>query len=143
VVRRECRALQRHGERLVCGLLGLGGRAAPHGSGGARGDPPLGHRPVGGRFEPSLLVAVVAAVGLLLVVIRWSSFPQYHAGGGLSYNVGARYGIFLALIAGIAEVTAAVMARRSSGEQAPSAPAEQQPAQPEPGPPDAPAAPEE
>ena len=81
--------------------------------------------------------AIVAAVGLLLVIVRWLSFPQYHAGGGLSYDVGARYGIFLALIAGIAEVTAAVMSRRSAGDQA-----TPEPAPPEPGP-DAPAAPEE
>jgi hypothetical protein len=90
-----------------------------------------------GNVDPSLLVAIVAAIGLLLVIVRWLSFPQYHAGGGLSYDVGARYGIFLALIAGIAEVTAAVMSRRSAGDQA--AP---EPAPPEPGP-DAPAAPEE
>jgi hypothetical protein len=90
------------------------------------------------RIDPSLLVACVAAVGLLLVVIRWVSFPRYHGAGGLSYDVGARYGIYLALIAGIAAVTAAVLAWRSSDEQAaPSAPA-----QPEPGP-EAPAAPGE
>jgi hypothetical protein len=94
------------------------------------------------RIDPSLLVACVAAVGLLLVVIRWVSFPRYNGAGGLSYDVGARYGIYLALIAGIAAVTAAVLAWRSSDEQAAAAPAEHQPAQPEPGP-EAPAAPEE
>src|SRR5262245_9554628 len=96
----------------------------------------------GGPIDRSLLVAIVAAVGLLLVIVRWLSFPQYHAGGGLSYAVGARYGIFLALIAGIAEVTAAVMSRRSAGEQATAAPTEPASAPPEPEP-DAPAAPEE
>jgi hypothetical protein len=95
------------------------------------------------RIDPSLLVACVAAVGLLLVVIRWVSFPRYNSAGGLSYDVGARYGIYLALIAGIVAVTAAVLAWRSSDElAAPSAPAEHQPARPEPGP-EAPAAPEE
>jgi hypothetical protein len=89
-----------------------------------------------GSVDPSLLVAIVAAIGLLLVIVRWLSFPQYHAGGGLSYDVGARYGIFLALIAGIAEVAAAVMSRRSDR------PATSEPAPSEPGP-DAPAAPEE
>jgi len=78
----------------------------------------------------------------LLVVVRWLSFPQYHAGGGVSYDVGARYGIFLALVAGIAQVTAAVMAMRSAGVQEQPAPAEPEPAPPEPAP-DAPAAPEE
>ena len=60
----------------------------------------------------------VAAVGLLLVIIRWLSFPSLHS-SGFSYDVGARYGIFVALLAGIAEVTAAVMAMRASGEQVP------------------------
>ena len=54
----------------------------------------------------------------LLVIIRWLSFPSLHS-SGFSYDVGARYGIFVALLAGIAEVTAAVMAMRASGEQVP------------------------
>lgn len=56
-------------------------------------------------------------------------------------GVGARYGIYVALIAGIAEVTAAVKAMLASGEQIPwtQAPqASEQPATPE-----APAVPEE
>jgi hypothetical protein len=65
---------------------------------------------------PALLVAAVAALGLLLVIIRWVSFPRYHA-VGTSYGVGARYGIYLALIAGIVETAASVMALRASGEQ--------------------------
>jgi hypothetical protein len=84
----------------------------------------------GDKVRPSLLIAIVAAVGLLLVIVRWLSFPTYHA-PGFSASVGARYGIFFALIAGIAEVTAAVMARRAE-EQMSSAPAEQQPAEADP-----------
>ena len=95
----------------------------------------------GTRIDPSMLVAIVAAVGLLLVIIRWVSFPRYES-SGLSYDVGARYGIYLALIAGLAQVTAAVMALRAAGEQAPSAPAEH-PSEPAESPPEAPAAPEE
>lgn len=97
----------------------------------------------GGRVDPSLLVAIVAAVGLLLVVIRWVSFPRYET-SGLSYSVGARYGIYLALIAGVAEVAAAVIEMRASRERAPtsSAPAEHPPEPTEPTP-EAPAAPEE
>ena len=85
---------------------------------------------------PSVVVAGVAAVGLLLVIIRWVSFPRYHG-----YDVGARYGIYVALIAGIAEVTAAVKAMRESGEQVPWAQAQaaEEPATP----PEAPAVPEE
>jgi hypothetical protein len=79
----------------------------------------------GGRVGPWILVSSVAALGLLLVVIRWLSFPTYHS-AGFSANVGARYGIFIALIAGIAEVAAAIMAMRASEEQMPWAPAEGQ-----------------
>jgi hypothetical protein len=94
-----------------------------------------------GGIDPSLLVAILAAVGLLLVIVRWLSFPQYHLGGGLHYDVGARYGIFLAVIAGIAEVTAAVMSRRSAAAQATPPPGEREPAPPDPAPPE-PAPPE-
>ena len=89
-----------------------------------------------GGVDPSLLVTIVAAVGLLLVIVRWLSFPQYHLDGGLHYDVGARYGIFLAVIAGIAEVTAAVMSRRSAGARATSAPGEPDRAPPDPTPPE-------
>lgn len=89
----------------------------------------------GGRVGPSVLVLGVAALGLLLVIIRWLSFPTEHA-SGLNYSVGARYGIFIALIVGIAEVVAAVMDMRASGEQMPwatqSAAAGPKPTQPEP-----------
>ena len=90
---------------------------------------------------PSLLVAAVSALGLLLVIIRWVTFPSYHA-IGVSYSVGARYGIYLALIAGLVETTAAVMALRASREQVPWARAEHHPGPAEPGP-EAPARPEE
>ena len=93
-----------------------------------------------GGVGPTVVVACVAAVGLLLVIIRWISFPRYHA-VGVSYGVGARYGIYLALIAGIVETTAAVMAMRASGEQLPWAQA--QPTEEHSVPPEAPAAPDE
>jgi hypothetical protein len=90
-----------------------------------------------GGVGPSVLVAGVAAVGLLLVIIRWISFPRYRG-----YDVGARYGIYIALIAGIVEVTAAVMQMRASGEQVPWAQTQHAAEATEP-PPEAPAAPEE
>jgi hypothetical protein len=93
-------------------------------------------------LSPVSLVAGVAALGLLLVIIRWVTFPRYQV-SGVGYDVGARFGIYLALIAGITEVTAAVMELRSSGETAPGQPAQddaQQAAAPEPA---APAQPEE
>ena len=90
---------------------------------------------------PSLQVAALAAVGLLLVIIRWVTFPRYHA-VGISYGVGARYGIYIALIAGIAETAAAVMALRASGEPVPWSQAQQTDAPAE-TPPETPPAPEE
>ena len=90
---------------------------------------------------PSVLVAGVAALGLLLVIIRWVTFPRYHA-VGVSYGVGARYGIYIALIAGIAEVAAAVMQMRASGESVPWAQAEHH-SEPAGSAPETPAAPEE
>jgi hypothetical protein len=93
------------------------------------------------QVGPSALVAGVAALGLLLVIIRWVTFPRYHA-VGISYGVGARYGIYLALIAGIAEAATAVIEMRASGEQGPWAQA-QQAETPAESPPEAPAAPEE
>jgi hypothetical protein len=55
------------------------------------------------------VVPIVSALGLVLVVVRWVSLPRQHTltlGG--SYSVGASYGIYLALIAGLAENAAAV-----------------------------------
>jgi hypothetical protein len=79
---------------------------------------------------PSLLVAGVAALGLLLVIIRWTSLPRYHG-----IDAGARYGLYIGLIAGIAVVVAAVLDLRASGERMPWAQAqekteEQRPAAP-------------
>ena len=70
------------------------------------------------QVGPAVLVAGIAGLGLLLVIIRWVSLPRYHV-SDLSYDAGARYGLYIALIAGIAEVAAAVMAMRASGESMP------------------------
>jgi hypothetical protein len=66
---------------------------------------------------PAVLTAGVAALGLLLVLIRWLTLPRVH--GGLAGSIGSKYGIWLALIAGIVEVSAAVVALRASGEPLP------------------------
>jgi hypothetical protein len=84
---------------------------------------------------PSVAVAGVGALGLLLVVIRWLTLPRVH--GGLAGSIGAKYGIFLALIAGIAELAAAVVEMRASGEPLPWEQA-QQTVTPEPEPEEAP-----
>jgi hypothetical protein len=66
---------------------------------------------------PAVLVAGVAALGLLLVIIRWLTLPSVP--GGLAGSFGARYGIWIALIAGVVETGAAIAELRASGEQLP------------------------
>ena len=87
---------------------------------------------------PALLVAGVAALGLLLVIIRWVSLPRYHG-----IDAGARYGLYIGLVAGIVVTVAAILDMRASGEAMPWAQAQQkaeEPARPDAG---TPAAPEE
>ena len=66
---------------------------------------------------PAVVVAGTAAIGLLLVVVRWLTLPRVH--GGLAGSIGAKYGIWLAMIAGIVELAAAVLEMRASGEPLP------------------------
>ncbi len=66
---------------------------------------------------PSVLVAGLSALGLLLVVLRWLTLPSVHS--GLAGSIGARYGIWLALIAGVIEASAAIVELRASEEPLP------------------------
>lgn len=66
---------------------------------------------------PAVVVTGLASLGLLLVIIRWLTLPRVHA--GLAGSIGARYGIWLAMIAGIVEVAAAVAELRAAGERLP------------------------
>jgi len=75
------------------------------------------------NVKPAVLVAGVAALGLLLVVIRWASLPR--ADG---HAVGARYGLYVALVAGVVEVTVAVLELRAPEEPTPEAPTADAPA---------------
>ena len=67
---------------------------------------------------PSIVVAGVSALGLLLVIIRWVTLPSYRGIG-----VGTKYGLWVALVAGVVETGAAVAAMRASGEPLPWKPA--------------------
>ena len=78
-----------------------------------RSEASLPKSPIG----PAVLVAGAAALGLLLVIVRWLTLP--HVNGGAAGSIGARYGIWLALVAGIVEVSASVIAMRESGEPLP------------------------
>ena len=74
----------------------------------------------GANAGPSALVAGLAAVGLVLVILRWATLPRYHASGvDFSYSVTPSYGLYLALIAGIVETAAAILALRTAGRQRP------------------------
>jgi hypothetical protein len=65
---------------------------------------------------PSVLVAGVAALGLLLIIIRWLTLPSVHGLGG---SIGSKYGIWVAILAGIVELGGAVLEMRASGEPLP------------------------
>ena len=70
---------------------------------------------------PAVVVLGAAALGTLIVVIRWITLPSGHAGvGGVTvYSYGPRVGIFLTILAGLAQVGAAVALFRASGEKLP------------------------
>ena len=68
-------------------------------------------------FGPAVTVAGGAVIGLALVIIRWLSLPRVRA--GLAGSVGPRFGIWLAMIAGIVELVGAVLEFRASGEDLP------------------------
>lgn len=63
---------------------------------------------------PAVAVAGLALIGLLLVLIRLVTLPDSTFG-----DVGPRFGIWLALLAGIVELVGAVMQFRTSGEKLP------------------------
>ena len=64
------------------------------------------------RDPPLVMVIGAAAVGLLFVIIRWLSLPKSNLGAFFW----TRYGLYLALIAGIIEVTASLIELRTSAE---------------------------
>jgi hypothetical protein len=66
---------------------------------------------------PAVAVAGGAVIGLGLVVIRWLTLPRLHT--GLVGSIGPKFGIWLAILAGIVEVAGAVMEFRGSGEALP------------------------
>lgn len=66
---------------------------------------------------PAVAVAGVSALGLLFVIIRWLTLPSVPA--ALRGTIGTRYGLWFALIAGLVETGAAIVALRTSGEPLP------------------------
>lgn len=69
---------------------------------------------------PVLLILGIAALGTLIVIIRWITLPSGHGAALVtSYSYGPRIGIYLALILGIAQCVAALRLFRASGEVIP------------------------
>ncbi len=70
---------------------------------------------------PAVFVLGAAALGTLIVVLRWITLPSGHAGvaGVTAYSYGPRVGIFLTIIAGLVQVGAALVLFRTSGEKVP------------------------
>lgn len=75
------------------------------------------------KMGPALLVLGVAAIGTLLVIIRWITLPSGSgSGSAVSYSYGPRVGIYLALVLGIVQCVAALRLFRASGETLPNVP---------------------
>ncbi|HTX62863.1 MAG TPA: hypothetical protein VMD28_04455 [Acidimicrobiales bacterium] len=73
------------------------------------------------KVGPATVVLGAAAVGTVIVILRWITLPRGSGGiGGVSlYSYGPRVGIWITLIVGVVEVVAAVQLFRSSGEKLP------------------------
>jgi hypothetical protein len=69
---------------------------------------------------PAVIVLGASLLGVLLILIRWVTLPSgsFHSTTG-SYSYGADAGLFIALIAGIAQAYCAFRLFRSSGEALP------------------------
>ncbi len=70
---------------------------------------------------PAVIVLGASVLGVLLILIRWVTLPSgsVHVSGVESYSYGADAGLFIALIAGIAQAFCAFKLFRSSGEALP------------------------
>lgn len=70
---------------------------------------------------PAVAVLGAATLGAVIVILRWLTLPSGHAGlGGVTaYSYGPRVGIYLALIAGVAQVVCAMRLFRASSETLP------------------------
>lgn len=74
--------------------------------------------PTLGSITPGVFVLGTAAIGTVIVAIRWATLPRGSVGfsGVTTFSYGPRVGIYIALIAGIAQAIAALrLFRASSG----------------------------
>ncbi len=73
------------------------------------------------KLGPATVVLGTAAVGTIIVILRWITLPSGHGGvdGITIYSYGPQVGIFLTLIVGVVQVICALRLFRSSGEKLP------------------------
>ncbi len=69
-----------------------------------------------GSLGPAATVAGLSVVGTVIVILRWLTMPS---GGIAGYSYGPEFGIYLALIVGIAQAIVSVRMFRRSGEKTP------------------------
>lgn len=69
-------------------------------------------------LTPAVTVLGTAALGTLIVILRWITLPSGRGVDG-AYSYGPRVGIFLTIIAGLVQVGGAVALFRASGEKLP------------------------
>ena len=72
-------------------------------------------------LSPLAATTGAAALGTLLVILRWATLPRGHAGifGRSLYSYGPRVGIWITLVVGIVEVVCAGALFARSGEALP------------------------
>jgi hypothetical protein len=83
-----------------------------------RAESNLPRLPVG----PAVAVLGAAALGSLIIILRWLTLPSGSSASGtgaFSFSWGPRIGLFLALLAGLAQVACAFLSFRTSGEVLP------------------------
>jgi len=69
---------------------------------------------------PTVAMLGAAILGTLIVALRWLTLPSGGGGGlGAGFSYGPAIGIFLTLIAGVAECVVGVLLFRKSGEKLP------------------------
>ena len=69
-------------------------------------------------YGPAVIILGASLLGTLIVILRWLTLPSGGSGVG-GYSWGPSIGIYLTLIAGIAQALFALKMFRSSGEAAP------------------------
>jgi hypothetical protein len=67
---------------------------------------------------PGVITLGASLIGALLVILRWATLPRASYGSGV-YNYGPRFGIILALLAGVVQALCALTLFRRSGEAVP------------------------